>query len=111
MTDRARQPGSGHRSSVWEYAKVAIFLTIVTMIEIGLILPGSKAWYGAKVQWLIPMIVPILLSLTVVKFMAVVGFFMHLRHDRGGPRLVFFAPLVLAFLMILALMLLYRTLL
>jgi caa(3)-type oxidase subunit IV len=96
-----------HRSNVGGYAKVAAVLSVLTLIELGLILPDLKVWYRDNAQWLLPLVVPMLFTLTTVKFLTVVGFFMHLRQDRGGPRLVFFAPLAIALLIVLAMVLLY----
>ena len=69
-----------------------------------------KAYYRASMPWFNPLVMPILLLFSAVKFLGVVGFFMHLRQDRGTPRLVFFGPLILALLMVLVLMVLFGTL-
>jgi cytochrome c oxidase subunit 4 len=110
MTEPAVDLSEKRRSTVGGYVKVAVVLAVLTMIELGLILPDVKAWYRVNAQWVTPLVVPMLLTLTTTKFMIVVGFFMHLRHDSGGPRLVFFAPLVIALLMVLVVMLLYGNL-
>ena len=108
MTDHASE--QDHHPSIAFYVKVAVYLAIITAVEIVIILPGVKAWYREVAPWFTPLVLPLLFALSIVKFVAVVSFFMHLAQDRGGPRRVFVAPLILALLMVLVLMLLYGTL-
>ncbi|HXZ84775.1 MAG TPA: cytochrome C oxidase subunit IV family protein [Myxococcota bacterium] len=88
------------------YVKVITTLTVITALEILIIVPPVKAWYRQALPALAANVVPILLILSAVKFWAVVYFFMHLRQDHGTPRMVFGFPLGLAVVMILVLMLL-----
>ncbi len=85
------------------YVKVIVVLAVITAVEIFMILPGTKELYRSALPWFVPMVVPILVVLSLLKFFGVVLYFMHLRNDPGVPRLVFFAPLGLAFLMVLVL--------
>jgi cytochrome c oxidase subunit IV len=57
------------------YIRIALILTVITAIEVAV-------YY---VDVLRPALVPILLTLSVVKFVLVVGYFMHLKFD---PRLL-----------------------
>ena len=107
MTERA---ADDHHPSIAFYVKVAVILAIITAVEIVIILPDVKEWYRAALPWFVPLVLPILFLLSIVKFAAVVGYFMHLAQDKGAPRRVFLAPLGLALAMILVLMLLYGTL-
>lgn len=102
MTDHAHE-----HPPVSLYVQVIVTLAVVTAIEIVMILPEVKDWYNASAVWFVPLVAPILVIFSLGKFLGVVFFFMHLKQDAGITRLVFFAPLVLAFLMVMVLMLLF----
>src|ERR1700730_9576039 len=53
------------------YAIIGVILAIITLIEV----------WAYNQPFLRPALVPILLSLSDVKFATVVGFYMHLRFD------------------------------
>jgi cytochrome c oxidase subunit 4 len=55
-------------------------------------------------------IVPILLTLSSIKFVLVAGFFMHLRYDRPVLTAVFAGGLAVAIVIVLALYLLFQVL-
>jgi cytochrome c oxidase subunit 4 len=57
------------------YIRIALILTVITAIEVAV-------YY---VDALRPALVPILIVLSIVKFVLVVGYFMHLKFD---PRLL-----------------------
>jgi len=57
------------------YIKIALILTVITAVEVAV-------YYVEAVR---PAIVPVLLTLSIVKFVLVVGYFMHLKFD---PRLL-----------------------
>jgi cytochrome c oxidase subunit 4 len=57
------------------YIKIAVILTVITAVEVAV-------YYVDAVR---PAIVPLLLTLSIVKFALVVGYFMHLKFD---PRLL-----------------------
>jgi cytochrome c oxidase subunit IV len=88
-TDQAHE-----HASVRTYVRVAVILTLVTGLEVGVI----------YIRALTPIIVPLLLVMAAGKFALVVMFFMHLRYDRRVLTFLFVAPLVLAILLALALM-------
>ena len=101
MTDHA--PAAGHgtpsaevteHASVWTYVKVAVVLTLVTALEVGVI----------YIRQLSPIIVPLLLSMSILKFSLVVMFFMHLRYDARPLTIVFVGPLLIATGLAVALM-------
>jgi cytochrome c oxidase subunit IV len=82
------------------YIKVAVTLSIITMIEVAI-------WY---VDWVrdVGLLVPTLLILSSIKFIAVVGFFMHLKFDDRRFTFMFGAGLAVAASIILALMALFH---
>ena len=82
------------------YIKVAVTLAIITMIEVAI-------WY---IDWVKEhnILVPALLILSAIKFVAVVGFFMHLKFDDRRFTYMFGAGLAVAASIILALMALFH---
>ena len=76
------------------YVRVAIILAIITAIEVII-------YYMEAARALL---VPALLVLSIGKFLAVVGYFMHLKFDSRLFRFMFFAGLVLTLSVYLALL-------
>src|SRR5437879_8186446 len=79
------RPGGEH-ATVGTYVLVALVLTGVTALEVGVI----------YVRQLTPIIVPLLLAMSAAKFALVVLFYMHLRYDSRVLTFVFVGPLILA---------------
>lgn len=77
--------GHGH-ASIATYVRVAVVLTVVTALEFACIYIGAVR----------PVLVPILLVLSALKFALVVLFFMHLRYDSRVLATLFAGPLVIA---------------
>lgn len=94
------QPGAhddhGAHASPGFYWMIGGILAVLTAIEVAL--------YYMKP----PMEQPLLLILSAVKFVLVVGFFMHLKFDSKVFTGVFMAGLVLAMFMVSALVVLYH---
>ena len=88
-------------ASVATYVRVAVILTVVTALEVGVI----------YIRFLSPIIVPLLLVMATAKFVLVVMFFMHLRYDPRSLTSLFVGPLIIATLLALALIALVGTLL
>jgi cytochrome c oxidase subunit 4 len=89
--------GGGH-ASLKTYIQVALVLAILTAVEVTtLYVPGIPNG----------LLVASLLVMSVIKFVLVVGFFMHLKYDGGIMRAMFIGPLVLAILIILVIMALF----
>jgi cytochrome c oxidase subunit 4 len=75
----------GHKSDGY-YVKVAIFLGIVTALEVALSYAGIEGW---------PLLVP-MLALMAIKFVVVAALFMHLRFDNKLLTRLFYSGLFLA---------------
>ena len=78
--------------STRDYVKIAIFLAILTAIEVALFYieeaVGMGGWEG-----------PLLVGLSTIKFIAVVGWFMHLRFENSFLSKFFGAGFVLAMIL------------
>jgi cytochrome c oxidase subunit 4 len=73
-------PGEG------QYIKIALILAVITGVEVGL-----SYWDAVK-----DFRAPLLIFLSVIKFVMVVAFFMHLRFDSRLFRRLFIAGISLA---------------
>ncbi|MBI5608197.1 MAG: cytochrome C oxidase subunit IV family protein, partial [Deltaproteobacteria bacterium] len=75
------------------YLRIGAILTVITAIELALpMLKGyPEIWEPARPLW-----APALIIMSVAKFGAVVGEFMHLRGDRRVYQFLFLSPLMLA---------------
>lgn len=74
---------AGH-PSLGKYVGIAIFLAIVTAIEVAI-------YY---IEALESALVPILIVLSAIKFIIVVGYFMHLKFDGKLLSFIFAAALI-----------------
>jgi len=91
---------TGHEgASVATYIRVALILTAVTALEVGVI----------YIRLLTPIVVPLLLVMAAAKFTLVVMFFMHLRYDPRPLSGVFVGSLVVATTLALAVIALVGT--
>jgi cytochrome c oxidase subunit IV len=94
------EPAPGHQTATHEhasvrtYVRVALVLTLVTALEVGVI----------YIRQLTPIIVPLLLAMSAAKFALVVMFFMHLRYDPRPLTGLFVGPLLIATGLAVALM-------
>ena len=90
-----------HHSFGWKkYVLVGIILSIITGVEVAIF----------YVEALAPVLVPVLLVLSAVKFFIVVLFFMHLKFDDAVFSRVFYGPLFLALLVVVGMIVLFRML-
>lgn len=79
------------------YLRVFGILFVVTLIEVGVFyVPAFK-----------PVLAPVLLSLSALKFALVVMFYMHLKQDSKFFTFLFGGPLLLAAAVMLGLLLLF----
>ncbi len=84
----ATQPAAGHHepSKFHFYIQIAMILAVITGVEVVLVyLPLAKA-----------LVVGTLVTLSAVKFMFVIFYFMHLRWDKVFCTILFFIGLILA---------------
>ena len=89
--------GGGH-ATLKTYIQVALVLAIITAVEVAtLYVPGIPDG----------LLVVSVLVMSVIKFVVVVGFFMHLKYDGAIMRAMFIGPLILSILIILAIMALF----
>ncbi len=87
-----------HGPSVSQYLLIGLVLAIITVIEVWL----SFADVGA-------ILVPALLIFSAIKFVVVVGWFMHLRYENPFLTQVFLMGIVLGSGVVLALIALFWT--
>jgi cytochrome c oxidase subunit 4 len=80
-----------------EYLGIAIVLTVITAIEVAVFyIPSMK-----------PILVPLLLSLSALKFGMVAMWYMHLKFDHRLFSWLFVVPMLIAALVIIALLRLF----
>jgi cytochrome c oxidase subunit 4 len=92
-THAAEQP----HPTAGTYIRVAVILTVLTVLEIGV-------FYVPEFH---PVLAPVLLTLSAVKFAIVVMFYMHLKMDSRFFTFLFGGPLLLAGGVMLGLMFLF----
>jgi len=85
-----------HPSSL-KYVVIALILSVVTAIEVAVV----------YIEALSALLLPILLILSVGKFIVVVGYYMHLKFDNKFFTILFGSGLILAIYVLCALMLLF----
>ncbi len=82
------------------YVLIGAILVVITAAEVAIFyIPALRG-----------VLVPLLLTLSAVKFAIVMMFFMHLKFDSPIFSYVFVAPLILAILVVTALVLLFHVL-
>ena len=104
MTDpHATETAHAHEGAhaTWQtYVLIGVILTVITAIEVAIF----------YIPQLASVITPTLLLLSAGKFIIVVLFYMHLKYDSGIFRRVFFAPLLLAALVVVGMIILFKVL-
>lgn len=106
----APAPGTEHEHAhpgVGTYIKVGAFLFVLTAAEVAVYELGyhhTASGFGALLH---PVVVPVLLALSAVKFALVAMFYMHLKQDGKLFTGVFVFPLIIAAIVIVALMALF----
>jgi cytochrome c oxidase subunit 4 len=88
-----------HHPSDRVYVRIAIILTIITAVEVAIYyIEGIRSF-----------LVPALILLSVSKFVAVVGYFMHLKFDDKRFLLLFAGGLAISVSVIAALVIMFWT--
>jgi len=91
------QAGAAHHPGVGIYLMVAVFLVVLTGMEITVFyVPALKT-----------VIVPVLMILAAAKFALIAMFFMHLKYDSWTLSGIFIFPLVIAALLSASLLMLF----
>ena len=81
------------------YWKVAVILTLITVVEVWIYyIPAFR-----ESRWFVPS----LLIMSAFKFVTVVLFYMHLRYDHRLFRVLFTGPLIIAISTLFGLMFLF----
>lgn len=91
-----------HHPTWSTYWKVALFLTIITAVEVSAYY--IPAW---ETSWVY---VPSMLFMSTVKFAVVVMYYMHLKYDHKLFRALFTGPLAVAALTLIGLLFLFSKL-
>ena len=95
--DPHAQAGAAHHPGVGIYLMVAVFLLVLTGMEITVFyVPALKT-----------VIVPVLLILAAAKFALIAMFFMHLKYDSWTLSGIFIFPLTIAALLAASLLMLF----
>ena len=96
MSHPAEHAASRHPGTA-TYLAIAAVLFIITIVEVGVFyVPAFK-----------PILAPVLLTLSAIKFSLVVMFYMHLKFDSPLFRVIFTLPLLLALGVAISLMFLF----
>ena len=80
-----------------EYLGIAVVLTVITAVEVAV-------YYVPAMR---PMLVPVLLVLSALKFTLVAMFYMHLKFDHRLFSWLFVVPMILMALIVIALLRLF----
>jgi len=104
MADHSAAAGHDHEEHpTWStYWKVALFLTIITAVEVSAYY--IPAW---ETSWVY---VPSMLIMSAIKFVVVVMYYMHLKYDHRLFRSLFTGPLLIAILTLIGLLFLFSKL-
>ena len=90
MSDTTHSPavadGHAEESKFAAYVSIAMLLAVITGVEIAVIGLPFATW----------LLVSVLVVLSLVKFMFVIFYFMHLRWDKVFCTILFFIGLILA---------------
>lgn len=81
------------------YVRIALILAVITAVEVVI-------YYMPSVR---PVLIPALIVLSLAKFAAVVGYFMHLKYDSRIFRAMFIAGLVVSLAVFLAFIAMFWT--
>jgi cytochrome c oxidase subunit 4 len=92
--------GEEHHVGWKKYVAIGAILGVITGVEVAIF----------YIDVLAPVLVPALLVLSASKFLIVVLYYMHLKMDHPIFSRVFWAPLFLAVLVVIAMVILFKVL-
>ena len=95
-----QHPGKQH-SSIKLYLQIAVILAVITIVEV------LYPYMTDHIEFLHPFYMPVLGILSLAKFILVVWFYMHLRHDSALLNFIFVFSLVIAVLVVTAMVFLF----
>ena len=96
-SEGAHAPTEHAHPGAKEYLGIAVVLTVITAIEVAVFyVPAMK-----------PMLAPVLLTLSAVKFAMVAMWYMHLKFDHRLFSWLFVVPMVVMALIVIALLRLF----
>lgn len=91
----------GQPHATWQqYALIGVVLAIITAVEVAIF----------YIEALEPVLIPLLLILSAGKFFLVVLYYMHLKFDHAIFGRVFWAPMFLAVLVVIGMVILFQIL-
>lgn len=100
MADHTQAAAHHGEHPTWStYWKVAVFLTVITIVEV--VMYYVPAITASK------LFVPTLLILSAVKFYTVVMYYMHLKYDHKLFKALFTGPFIIAACTLVALLFLF----
>jgi cytochrome c oxidase subunit 4 len=94
------QHAAGGHPTWRTYVVIGFILCVITAVEVAIF----------YIEALASLLVPLLLVLSAAKFVIVVLFYMHLRFDSKIFGRVFYAPLFLAILVVVGMIILFKVL-
>ncbi|HUF50353.1 MAG TPA: cytochrome C oxidase subunit IV family protein [Longimicrobiales bacterium] len=92
--------GGAHHIGWKKYVVVFVMLAVITGVEVAI-------FYIEAIR---PILMPVLVTLSAGKFILVVQYYMHLKMDHPIFGRVFWAPLSLAVLVVLGMIVLFKVL-
>ena len=107
MSSHAAHADAHAHPAVGTYLKIGLTLFILTALEVGayeVVHRGQPAGFAHLLE---PVVVPVLLILSAIKFALVAMFYMHLKYDHRLFRVLFTGPLLIAALTLVALLFLF----
>jgi cytochrome c oxidase subunit 4 len=97
----AAEHAEGQPHASWKfYTFIGLVLAIITAVEVAVFFIDALA----------PILAPLLITLSIAKFILVVQFFRHLKFDHPVFGRVFWAPLFLAVLVVVGMIILFHLL-
>jgi caa(3)-type oxidase subunit IV len=104
MEAHVAEAGTHSHPSAGLYVKIALVLFLVTFLEVAAYELSHRGGNAEAIMG--PILIPVLLALSAVKFALVAMFYMHLKQDHRLFTGLFVFPLIIAGVIAIALMVL-----